>query len=346
MRRLAAVLVILLAWAAFGFGVNRFLDSRKSRLAARHVAVSPTHEKPRFSLPGVIYVSQAGRLYRLQGGTFEVLPLPAADGAWMQPAAAGPGRLLLVARAEEYSDVYLVDAASGQVVRRLTNNVTPHPSHVELNAWSFWPHLATDGATVVSAYDGPKTGTTYEVHFAVWSGALAGNVERTQWTAPTLYTGGDVSPVPTPSGGVVYTSYALDARSQIVSRIAFVSRPGATPVYLTAQADDCGQPALSADGTHLAVICTADRQTDHLEVIPLTATGPAPPVVVVASCLCASPAWSPDGSSLLYLAPRDATGHFQLWWVDRAATPAPAPPRAITQDLDLDATSAPAWAAA
>ena len=343
MRRVAIGLVVVVAWAAFGLGVNRFLDSRKSRLAARHVALVPTKEKPRFSLPGSVYVSQGGILYRFHDGVFTSMPLPASAGAWMQPAPATPGQLLVVARAAEYSDVYVVDAVSGQVVRRLTDNVTPQSAHVELNAWSFWPHLAADGVTVVSAYDGPKTGTSYEVHFAVWSGPLVGHLDSRQWTVPTLYTGGDVSPVPDPSGGVVYASYALNAQSRITSRIARVSGPGAAPTYLTAEADDCSAPALSPDSTRLAVVCTADTQTARLEVIPLTATGPGPPVVLVPSCLCASPAWSPDGTDLVYLAPRDATGHFQLWWVRGASTAAPSPPRAITQDLDLDATSPPAW---
>ncbi len=79
--------------------------------------------------------------------------------------------------------MYLVDAASGAIIRQLTSNATT-TARVELNAWSFWPHLAADGTTVISDYDGPKTGTTYEVHLAVWSGPLAGKLETRQWTQP------------------------------------------------------------------------------------------------------------------------------------------------------------------
>ena len=48
--------------------------------------------------------------------------------------------------------------------------------------------------------------------------------------------------------------------------------------------------------------------------------------------------------SLLYLAPADATGHFQLWWLNKATALTPALPKQVTTNLDFDATSAPAWA--
>jgi hypothetical protein len=44
------------------------------------------------------------------------------------------------------------------------------------------------------------------------------------------------------------------------------------------------------------------------------------------------------------MAPADPTGHFQLWWLNHADTSTPAAPKQVTSHLDLDATSAPAWA--
>jgi Tol biopolymer transport system component len=341
-RRLRFLVILLALWIAFGFGVNRFLDSRKSALITHPAAAMPTEETANFALPGTIYVSQAGHLYRFRARGFTDMKLPAATGSWMQPAPGTPGQLLVVARASEFSDVYLVDAASGAIVKKLTSNVTPN-GKVPFNAWSFWPHLAPDGTTIVTAYDGPKTGISYEVHLAVWSGTLTGKVESRQWTQPATYTGGDVSPVPLPGGGIVYSSYYLNERSQIVSRIATVARPGAAPVYLTAGNDDCGEPAVNPDGSRVAVICTSDTQTAKLEVIPLTKGVAGAAQLLVSSCLCASPAWAPDGSGLVYLAPADATGHFQLWWLSHAGAATPSPPQQVTNHLDFDATSPPAW---
>ncbi|MGH7722448.1 MAG: TolB family protein [Candidatus Dormibacteria bacterium] len=343
MRRLRFAAVLLVLWVAFGVGVNRFLESRRSALIASPVAVAPTQETPMFSLPGTIYISQAGHLYRFVGGRFTDMDLPTGRGSWTQPSPATPGRLLVVARAAEHSDIYLVDAQSGAIVSQLTSNASPNPARVELNAWSFWPHLAADGSTVIFDYDGPKTGTTFEVHLSVWSGPIAGRLESRQWTTPNPYTGGDVAPIPLAGGGVLYSQYALNGMSQIVSRIATVARPGAAPAHLTAATDDCGEPAVSPDGSRLAVICTSDTQTARLEVIPLLNGVPGAPRVLASGCLCASPAWAPDGSSLLYLAPADATGHFQLWWVNHADAPTPAAPKRVTSTLDFDATSPPAW---
>lgn len=343
MRRLAFLVALLVAWAAFGFGINRLLDSHKSRLLTQAKAtVAPPQETPVFSLPGTIWVGQAGHLYRLHGGVFSDMNLPATKGAWIQPAVASDGRLLVVARAGAYSDVYMVDAIGA--LHQLTSNAT-RTSHVEFNAWSYWPHLAADGTTVVFDYDGPKVGT-FEVHLAVWSGPLSGKLESTQWTNPTPYTGGDVSPNPLPDGGVLYASYSITSSEQIVSQIAVVARPQAKPVFLTTQSDDCTEPAVSPDASELAVVCTSDSQSARLEVIPLVKGVPGRPRVLVSGCLCASPAWSPDGTSLLYLAPADASGHFQLWWIAHATDPTPSPPKVLTVNLDLDATSPPAWSAA
>ncbi len=173
---------------------------------------------------------------------------------------------------------------------------------------------------------------------------MTGKLESRQWTNPTAYTGGDVGVVPLANGGVLYARYALNSKSLIVSRIVTVSKPGADPVYLTAEADDCGEPALSPDGSQLAVVCTSDTQTARLEVIPLVNGVAGIPRALINTCLCASPAWAPDGTSLLYLAPADATGHFQLWWLNHADALNPAAPKQVTTHLDFDATSAPAWA--
>jgi Tol biopolymer transport system component len=341
MRRLAIAVALLTVWAAFGFGVNRFLESRKSNLAATRSTVAPTEEKPAVTLPGTIYVSQSGKLYRLAAGAFTEIKLPTSSGAWTQPAAAPGGNLLAVARAANSSDVFLVDPRAHTIVRKLTTNATT-TRRVELNAWGFFPHVAADGTTVIFNYDGPKTGQSYQVDLAVWSGPIDGKLATRRWTTPNGYTGGDVAPMPLPGGGVVYAEYQID-NGKVLSRVATVARPGANPVYITAAADDCSAPAVSPDGSQLAVVCTSDSQAARLVLIPLVKGVPGAPTVLVDSCLCASPAWSPDGGGLLYLAPADATGHFQLWWLDKASAAKRAAPTQVTSRLDLEATSPPAW---
>jgi Tol biopolymer transport system component len=64
--------------------------------------------------------------------------------------------------------------------------------------------------------------------------------------------------------------------------------------------------------------------------------------VLVHGRLVASPAFSPDGRLLAFLAPADSSGPFQLWTVVANAATATAP-RQITTHVDLDPSSAPAW---
>jgi Tol biopolymer transport system component len=56
----------------------------------------------------------------------------------------------------------------------------------------------------------------------------------------------------------------------------------------------------------------------------------------------ASPAFSPDGKTLAYLAPATPGGGFQLWTVPTAQSTGPAP-KQITSQLALDAASSPVW---
>jgi hypothetical protein len=63
---------------------------------------------------------------------------------------------------------------------------------------------------------------------------------------------------------------------------------------------------------------------------------------IVTGTLAASPAWSPDGTDLICLAPEAGDGYMELWYVkDAARSPAPHA-KQVTTDLDLDG-SAPVW---
>src|SRR5436305_7116187 len=171
-----------------------------------------------------------------------------------------------------------------------------------------------------------------------------------------------------PGGGIPFVRHSIEASTAVTSQIYYQSRPFAIPKALTSEADDCSQPALSPDGTQLAMICTGGKQTAKLEVAPFTGNALGPAKVLLDGRLYAAPAWSPDGKALAYFAPAGAAGHFQLWYLalpDLApsasasatpsagatssvqASPSPAPtapvPIQVTQGVDLSATSPPAW---
>jgi len=361
-RRLAAILFVPLM-VAFGSGVYLYLGTLKSKVVKERAQLPPA-AKAKSVLPGTMYVVQDGRLYRLNDGGFTEIG-PAGD--WSQPTLTPDHtRLIAVLRSGFFSDLYLLDL-DGHVLKRLTKNDS---RIIDANHWAFYPRVSPDGTTLFFGYDSPKNNG---VDLSIWSMPLNGpQYQARRRTDPYYYTGGDVSPIPLAGTGLIFVRHSIDPSTAVHSQIVFQSRPGDwTGKPLTDLADDCSQPALSPDGTQLAMICTGGKQTARLEVAPFNGNVLGPARVLLDAGLYASPAWSPDGKALAYYAPAGMAGHFQLWWLALPVAPTPSPalspthspsaggeassivvppplpaapvPVQVTQGVDLTATSAPAW---
>jgi hypothetical protein len=339
-RRTALALVGIAAlWLGAGLGVYLALSGRHAGVAAE--AARPGDEQntsgPLRRLPGTLYLVQAGTLYQLRHGTFTPLLAATSTATWTMPAVSPNGKsLVVVQRDYAYSDLYLVDT-SGHIQAQLTHDAS---NTVELNHWALYPRLGPDGTTLWFDYDPKDPFSDYNVVLAVWSMPLGGGASQMRkWTAPNAYTGGDVQPVPLPSGGVIYTKYALETtQNEIMGQLWLTTRAGSAGEALTQLDDDCSQPAVSPDGGRVAMICTGGKQTTSVEVASLEGTTLGPRQVVASGQLAAQPTWSPDGQSLVFLAAQGITGHFQLWLqqlppppTPEVATPVPtraaAPPR-------------------
>lgn len=100
---------------------------------------------------------------------------------------------------------------------------------------------------------------------------------------------------------------------------------------------------MSPDEKLVAMVCTRGSNTAaELEIagfdgVNLTLGSPANQVT---GRMVASPAFSPDGKTIAFLAPASPGGHFQLWTVGSSG---PASLRQITSNLALDPASAPVW---
>ncbi len=359
-RRIAAILFLPVMFA-FGSGVYLYLGTLKSKVVQERPQL-PTVTKPRFVLPGTMFVVQEGRLFKLEAGSFTEIG-PAGD--WSQPTVAPDHkRMVAVLRSGYSSDLYLLDLA-GHVLKRLTKNDS---RYVAYNHWAFYPRVSPDGANVIYGYDSPKQNG---VDLSVWSMPLNGaQWQARRWTDPISYTGGDVSPIPLASGGLLFVRHSIDQSTVVHSQIYYQARALGLAKPLTTEADDCSQPAVSPDGTQIAMVCSRGKQTTVLEVAPFNGSAIGAPRVLVEGGLYASPAWSPDGKALAYFAPTGLTGHFQLWYLPLAVaatpsatasptaspspggaassivapTPTPAPmPVQVTEGVDLSATSPPVW---
>ncbi len=375
LRRIAAIL-FLPVMLAFGSGVYLYLGTLKSKVVQER-PVLPTVTKPKFVLPGTMYVVQDGRLFKLQAGSFSEIG-PAGD--WSQPTLTPDHtRLVAVLRSGFSSDLFLLDL-DGHVLKRMTKSDSPY---IDYNHWAFYPRISPDGQNVVFSYDSPKNLKNVQegVDLSVWSMPLNGaQSQARRWTDPYWYSGGDVSPIPLATGGLLFVRHSIDQSTAVHSQIDYQSRALALAKPLTTEVEDCSQPALSPDGTQLAMVCSHGKQTATLEIAPFNGTALGPARVLLEGGLYASPAWSPDGKALAYFAPQGQTGHFQLWYLALpvaptpsptvsattspsssaraslspstsgkassivAPTPTPAPvPVQVTEGVDLSATSPPVW---
>ena len=326
--------VLIAAMVAFGFGVYHAAAAFKTN---HHAVVRPTSANGP-SLVGTMFVAQDGALYRLKGGNFSQVT---SNAGWTEPAASPDGsQLVAVKRVGNYSDVYLL-TTQGSVIKQLTHHSS---RQVESNHWSFFPRFSPDGTRVFYSYDAKVPGS-YEVDLAIFSIDVASGAV-TQWTTPNPYTGGDVEPVPLKGGGLIYTKYSIDDKSQVHSQIWLQSGPGAAGAALTLASDNCASPALSADGRSIAMICRRD-QLASADVVTATigVEGTlSSPVTLAHGHLAAAPAFAPDGTTVVFLSPIEPGGAFQLWSVPvTAGTQSSASAKALTSNVGLDATSAPVW---
>lgn len=373
---LAFGLAILMAVTAVTSYV--YLGSRQSKAVAP--PQKPTAATPRaqgFTLPGTIYLAQAGALYSFSAGRFHQLT---PEAGWTQPAVSPDGNsMLAVKRAPMFSDVYLL-TLYGSVLLQLTSNAAAPRSAWDpgANAWSFYPRLSPDQRTLWMSYDGPKyAGANYfDVDMAVWAVPLGAAIQKGRaWTTANNYTGGDVQPVPVP-GGLIYTKYTYDQNGNRTGQLWFTNRPGSPGRALTSTDASCAQPALSPDGGSLAMICTYQKQVSYLTLASWNGSSLGVLRTAITDQLVAQPTWAPDGSGIAYLAPGGPAAPFQLWFLPKNAynppppspVPSPSPmpggphngplpsptlsptpiapvikPIQVTTNLGFDATSPLAW---
>jgi hypothetical protein len=283
-----------------------------------------------------MFVVQEGRLFKLKDGGFSEVG-PAGD--WSQPAITPDHtQLLAVSHTGFASDLYLL-STDGKVIKRLTSDGS---RIIDGNHWAYYPRVTPDGSSVVYSYDSPKFG--YTVDFSIWSMPLNGNQRQARLRAQgNRNTGGLTNPIPISSTGILYVSHSIDQSTVVHSTIVLQSHPGAVSKPLTDPADDCSQPALSPDGSQLAMICRAGKQTTRLEIAPFNGTALGPARTILEGGLYAQPTWSPDGKALAYFAPAGATGHFQLWYLSLAAalTPVPSTSGGATPAADVFPTPQP-----
>jgi len=337
---LGAGLVILMVVSSVGSYM--YLGSRQSNLASapkEPTAASPTPGA--FHLPGTLFLAQGGAIYSLSAGRFHQIT---SGAGWTQLANYPGDNLLAVKRSLLFSDVYVLNRF-GKVLKKFTNNNVP-ASNPDPSArhWAFYPRLSYNSKTLFMSYDKPKAG--FDVPMSIWAMPVGGSFAQARlWTVSIDYTGGDMAPLPLPSGGIIYTKYLYN-NAKIVSEVWLSPGPerdyGCYPLCiepppgqsgigraLTIPAEDCSQPSLSPDHKTIAMICSRQTQASYLTLATFNGSKLGPRRYVITNQLVAQPTWAPDGSGIAYLAPAQLGQGFQLWFLPKLAyappTPSPLP---------------------
>lgn len=278
--------------------------SLPSPTAARP-ALPAASASPRAPIVGTLYAVRGYNLWRFQGTTARQLT---RSGDVLDPAISTDGsHLAFIRRGRSYSDLWLADA-SAQNARAVTRH---DGGSLARDFWAFRPAWSPDGAAIAFVSDRGRRGEDTDP--VLWLYQLEGARFRALSRANPL-AGGDTDATWSPAGdALVYTSYLYEYPDgpvpQIAARLTYCDLKRRCDLFLSPPTERNFQPAWSPDGKWVAFV-RATAAGDDLYVMPAPARedlgGRAPfptaRATLLVSGMVAQPAWSPDGSSLAYLA--------------------------------------------
>ena len=273
------------------------------------------------SLKGTIYFAQAGRIWRLRGGSLTALtpagtryayPAVTADGTTTAASLVATGQSVIAFGGPDFSSL--------QPSKPLAKD--PHlTGSIDLK-----PAFSPNGNRVVIMSDRAKNFTDE----AIWEGAVTGGLHQVSF--PPDASGGDDAPQYLPDGSaILFVAWRGPHAGLYSAAVPFgrarESVPGPTD-------HDILDPA-PGPGAQLAFT----QRQGEAENIFLGAMDTSGAKALTTFNDCRQPAWSPDGKDLLFVSPHSGT--FDLWMVPAAG----GNPQQLTVGADLDANSRPAWIA-
>ncbi len=291
------------------------------------------------NLPGRLLLVKAGNLLMWHDGQLQ--QLTSSGDAW-QPAFSRDGtRIVFVRRGQSYSDIMLTAATGGEAIQ-LTDNGSRHAlqsfERIYDSMWAFYPNFSPDGSRIVyaSQFGPPEGSPASEYRLVMYLQDARAGADRI-----TAYSDG--------SGNVGHSVFDAEnkgiyfafnpAGQNGAPRIMYYTIASGSLSLPSGMPDQSYDPALGPDGKTLYY---AKRNADTTEIYSIPTTG-GTPVQLTQRKTARSPAVSPDGNWLVYLAiPPQAAG-FELWAQKLANGMPDGDPVQITRDQLFDADSGISW---
>ena len=236
------------------------------------------------------------------GADLNVGPAISPDGRWLA---------FLSTRGFFSIDLYVADASTGRIVRRLTSTATdPHFSSLQsIQSTGAWDSASqqiavatvTDGRAALAIFDAQRGGVTREIKVP------------------------DVDEIMHPTWAPDGSAIAFTGMHQGITDLFVYDLQNNRLRQLTNDAFSDVQPAWSPDGRRIAF--STDRFTSNLTILSIGAyslatvdsqSGVVEEVPTPAGGKHINPQWSPDGRSLYYISDRDGISNIYRTTVDGA----------------------------
>jgi Tol biopolymer transport system component len=238
-------------------------------------------------------------IYSMNPDGSDVQNLTNSPGGDASPRVSADGGHIVFSstRDDASGEIYVMDA-DGDHQTRLTNAAGADT----LPAWS------PDGTKIVWTSD-------RAVDNEIW----VMNANGSSPTRLTTHVGEDSAPAFSPDGTKI--AYNSERGGQSQWDIAVMNANGTNDVDLTnSPADTDTQPAWSPDGTKITFAGTHDHAPADgggiYEVYSMNANGTSVTRLTHSTSVDSQPAWSPDGTEILWSSDRALPNHFDVWAMD------------------------------
>ena len=300
---------------------------------APNLTPRPTNAAQGSSIQGRLIYTRKGNIHQWSGASSQ--QLTSTGDLSMARWSPDGERIAAIRVGDSFSDVTLLDRL-GQNPTRLTQHqsqLTPgSKEYVSASIWALNPAWSPDGADILYSADVEDT------NLSLWVVQSAGGDPR-----PLLVTSGFGANIEEATFAPTGDRIAFTASNDTPTQLWVADLATGVRAELTDGQHTTHDPTWSPDSSVLAAVIIQDGTSS----IWLISPDGQERGQIVSQPAARAPVWSPDGSRLAFIG--EENGRLNVYVVDISRNAAggyvTSPPRRLTNDGDIDATSGLSWAA-